>query len=82
VRKIAEDKKTTLELVNRIQDLQSENDKLSAENKRLKNKLKTTTEKFETLSYESKLRMSEIVRLRRLIEHYEDGAPNYVANQW
>ena len=52
---------------------------LKAENKDLKCQLRIMTDKYNEMWYENKLQMSTIVKYRRLIEHYEDGAPNYVA---
>lgn len=52
---------------------------LKAENKNLKCQLRIMTDKYNEMWYENKLQMSTIVKYRRLIEHYEDGAPNYVA---
>lgn len=52
---------------------------LEAENKNLKCQLRIMTDKYNEMWYENKLQMSTIVKYRRLIEHYEDGAPNYVA---
>ena len=51
---------------------------LKAENKDLKCQLRIMTEKYEDAWYQNKLQMSKIVEYRRLIEHYEDGAPLYV----
>lgn len=52
---------------------------LKDENKNLKCQLRIMTDKYNEMWYENKLQMSTIVKYRRLIEHYEDGAPNYVA---
>lgn len=52
---------------------------LKAENNNLKCQLRIMTDKYNEMWYENKLQMSTIVKYRRLIEHYEDGAPNYVA---
>ena len=55
----------------KIKELQRENNSLRSQNKILK-------EKYEDLWVQNKLQMSKIVEYRRLIEHYEDGAPLYV----
>lgn len=52
---------------------------LEEENHNLKCQIRILQDKVKALDYENKLKMSDIVRYRRLIEHYEDGAPNYVA---
>ena len=57
-----------------IENLKSEIHNLQCQNRILR-------EKNEHLDYDNKLKMQTIVRYRRLIEHYEDGAPNYVATQ-
>ena len=70
--------KVELELLNdfrivseKVKELQRENNSLRSQNKILK-------EKYEDLWVQNKLQMSKIVEYRRLIEHYEDGAPLYV----
>lgn len=55
---------------------------LKDENSDLKCQVRILREKLEHMDYELKLKTSELVRYRRLIEHYEDRAPNYVATQW
>ena len=52
---------------------------LKDENADMKCQIRILREKLDMALYENKLQMSEIVRMRRLLEHYEDGAPNYVA---
>lgn len=41
-------------------------------------KIRILQEKNEELWLSNKIQMSKIVEYRRLIEHYEDGAPLYV----
>ena len=53
-------------------------DALNAQIRRLHKKVDMLTKKNEEMWYENKLQMSKIVEYRRLIEHYEDGAPLYV----
>ena len=53
-------------------------DALNAQIRRLHKKVDMLTKKNEEMWYENKLQMSKIVEYRRLIEHYEDGAPQYV----
>lgn len=55
----------------KIKELQRENNSLRSQNKILR-------DKYEDLWMQNKLQMSKIVEYRRLIEHYEDGAPRYV----
>lgn len=72
-----------LAIAKKYYESESENEKkfseLEAENKNLKCQLRIMTDKYNEMWYENKLQMSTIVKYRRLIEHYEDGAPNYVA---
>ena len=56
-------------------------EELRKEIKNLKCQLRILQEKYDNVWYENKLQQSTIVKYRRLIEHYEDGAPNYVATQ-
>ena len=51
---------------------------LKDENADLLCQVRILRKKLDMAEYENKLQMSEIVRYRRLLEHYEDGAPNYV----
>lgn len=53
---------------------------LRAENHDLQCQIKILKEKNEELWLSNKLQMSKIVEYRRRLEHYEDGAPNYVPN--
>ena len=55
----------------KIKELQRENNSLRSQNKILR-------DKYEDLWMSNKIQMSKIVEYRRLIEHYEDGAPRYV----
>ena len=59
----------------------NECEKLVEENRNLKCQLRIMQQKYEDMWYENKLQQTTIVKYRRLIEHYEDGAPNYVATQ-
>ena len=52
--------------------------KLKAENHDLQCQVRILKEKNEELWLSNKLQMSKIVEYRRIIEHYEDGAPLYV----
>lgn len=56
-------------------------DEIISENSDLKCQIRILREKLENAEYLNKLQMTEIVKYRRLIEHYEDGAPNYVLTQ-
>ena len=49
-----------------------------AEIRNLKCQLRIAQEKYDDLWITNKIQMSKIVEYRRLIEHYEDGAPLYV----
>ena len=53
-------------------------EELKAENKNLTCQLRIMREKYEEQWLANKLQMSKIVEYRRIIEHYEDGAPMYV----
>ena len=53
-------------------------EELKAENISLRSKIKSLEKSKEELWMANKLQMSKIVEYRRLIEHYEDGAPLYV----
>lgn len=50
-----------------------------AEIHNLKCQLSIMQEKYDDLWITNKIQMSKIVEYRRLIEHYEDGAPLYVS---
>ena len=50
-----------------------------AENSNLKCQIRILEKKNEDLLMQTRLQMSKIVEYRRLIEHYEDGAPLYVS---
>lgn len=56
-------------------------EELKVENRNLKCQLRIMTEKYEDAWFQNKLQMSKIVEYRRIIEHYEDGAPLYVRNE-
>lgn len=58
----------------------AEIESLKAENRNLKCQLRIMTEKYEDAWFQNKLQMSKIVEYRRKIEHYEDGAPDYVGS--
>lgn len=53
-------------------------EELKAENISLRSKIKSLEKKNEDLWITNKLQMSKMVEYRRIIEHYEDGAPLYV----
>lgn len=55
-------------------------EELKAENKNLTCQLRIMREKYEEQWQINKLQMSKIVEYRRKIEHYEDGAPDYVGS--
>ena len=61
-----------------VQKNMDEINRLKAECKNLTCQLEREKKKCEEQWYENKLQMMDIVKYRRLIEHYEDGAPNYV----
>lgn len=52
---------------------------LKAENNNLKCQIRILEKKNEDLLMQTRLQMSKIVEYRRIIEHYEDGAPLYVS---
>lgn len=52
---------------------------LKAENNDLRCKIRILERKNEELRMQTQLQMSKIVEYRRIIEHYEDGAPLYVS---
>ena len=54
---------------------------LKAENNNLKCQIRILERKNEDLLMQTRLQMSKIVEYRRLIEHYEDGAPLYVQSE-
>ena len=64
-----------------IQKLRKDVENLKAEIHNLQCQNRILREKNDHLDYDNKLKTQTIVRYRRLIEHYEDGAPNYVATQ-
>ena len=49
-----------------------------AEIKNLKCQLRNLQAKYDDLWISNKMQMSKIVEYRRVLEHYEDGAPLYV----
>lgn len=59
--------------------LKEEYETMKAEVHNLQCQVRILQKKVHDLDYANKLKMQEIVKYRRLIEHYEDGAPNYVA---
>ena len=66
------------ELYDALKTAEKRIDALNAQIRRLHKKVDMLTKKNEEMWYENKLQMSKIVEYRRLIEHYEDGAPLYV----
>ena len=66
------------ELYEALKTAEKRIDALNAQIRRLHKKVDMLTKKNEEMWYENKLQMSKIVQYRRLIEHYEDGAPLYV----
>lgn len=66
------------ELYEALKTAEKRIDALNAQIRRLHKKVDMLTKKNEEMWYENKLQMSKIVEYRRLIEHYEDGAPLYV----
>ena len=51
---------------------------LEADNHNLECQVRIWKEKYEEMWLSNKIQMSRIVEYRRIIEHYEDGAPLYV----
>lgn len=51
--------------------------KLEADNHNLECQIRIWKEKYEEMWLSNKIQMSRIVEYRRIIEHYEDGAPLY-----